>query len=563
MLSLLVNETQDRFPSFNLLLMQHIRVGDRPYIFAMHNDLDIEVAQLSELLTLDNDAMHELSRLRSELQGVYEEIADCSLREAVRYRVVQFLPRLPSSLRPLELAETRLPLVSLELASHSDLPNVLIEGLCSGIRHFYISFDSSKEQDRQDRLLAQMEGRLRALHLGKALHDLKQRHLHYLCHAISFTLVTSPVLMSCFGEVHKTITSCGYTLGCWMLDVRGLTHDKVAQCWSEMVQAKLRREVPRLGLWGYSKQLQDFVAPNHSISLCAIEHPAGQELNPKDLVLLQKKNVATVAYNVFGRRQQLLHDPDMQAQAEALGVSPSLLAMKCVEHQGLAMVIPPLDSSLAAVARPPNGSPLDAPSYVHRAFVQRWRQAPSAEMCADAVEKVLSKPKRLLPPSPEPVYSVRRNALLHPLWQQLRRDPDSKGHTFASLSRQMENCSPDVHRPMRSCVRPRTCDGSTGSCSPLSSGAASSSRSQDRSPKPERRGDGEGRRHTTRHKTVGHFAAGGKQRPSTSDTDQLPHVHQRGRKHSFEATGFLPPRALSQRGIRPRGEQLLRNRSHQ
>jgi len=408
LVSVLVNEGQDRFPFLNFVWFESVDVGGHTYIFALQTCLDHEPCQICELLGMDEIGLSELGRLRREMKDVLELVQDVGLEKLLQQRVSDFVKSLSPVLAPLEVQDTHCPLVSLQLDLGGDFFDTLTQALCNGIRHFHLIFEGS-DFPPGDESFTKLEGRLRSLKVGAALHDLKRHHLHYLRTSISFSLVTPPALVGSFIEMRKAVVSSGYRLDCWLLDVRNMACTKVVSYWDSLLQAKRRGEVPRLGLWGAGKHVQDVFAlcnASEKVSVCVLEHTAGQEFDARMSALLQEPNVSNMFFNPFGARQSLLKDPAVVHAAEALSVSPAVLAMKWTEAQGVGMVLSqlhPSSSSSGSISVSRHGrDPLTAVSSnehepqkqgcTQRTFVQQYRQAASALVCASALERALKPP---------------------------------------------------------------------------------------------------------------------------------------------------------------------------
>merc|ERR1712045_659218 len=78
------------------------------------------------------------------------------------------------------------------------------------------------------------------------------------------------------------------------------------------------------------------------ISTCAFDVATFLDLQGPRLQDIIQSGVGLTFLDVFGPNEALLTDPWVEKEAEALKVSPAILALKWAEHQGARSVMPHL-----------------------------------------------------------------------------------------------------------------------------------------------------------------------------------------------------------------------------
>jgi hypothetical protein len=403
--------------------MEYIKVEERSYIFAIQTNLEKHLHRLVELLSMCRTGQEELHRLRLLMQDTFEVLEGRNIRDVTTGKLDTFVKQMPLSLLPLEFKDTGEALISLQLSSKTDFFGEISSALCSGIRHFTVAFMLS-DLPSSDVSLALMEGRLRAMQIGNALHSLKKRFLHYLRSAIKFTLVLPALLIGCYAEIRHAIVSSGYIVEGWMLDVRGMQPGKLESSWKTMSQAKQQQDVEWIGLWGCGRQVSELIAKCSvvdRVSVCALDVTTFLDLEGKTLQSISSRGAELMLFNVYGPKQTFLTDQTVQSTAATLSVSPEMLALKWAEHQGARIVMPHVPDSHAEFLQAADASkgqqdgenakpqgdlssddedvgPTEVQServIMHRTFVTNYRNAPEAATCAHAMATALAGMGRL------------------------------------------------------------------------------------------------------------------------------------------------------------------------
>lgn len=426
--NLLVNEHKSGYPFFNLLVMEHITVAvdpprkancaprikaTRPYIFGVQTALDSNLLKLVETLALDQVGMLHLARLRSIFDSAVSSLGAQPLRTWSRGLIQGWAEGLPAFMvqpamsLPLPgnaKAACCLPKFGLEVTYETVLEEVP-KALEEGVRHFYLTY-SIEDRGQGDFKYATLQNRLLALRLEELFARLKRRFLHYVRDGVTFTLVTPPLFVGCFDEVWKCMSNNGYSMTCWMLDMRGLEtrhrEKRIRETLQRMAAAQRSGRIQALGVCGAGKEA--FLEVQRSatgpvISACVVEtypgKPDGDGSHARWLKQLRDQGITLIAANFFGPRECVLNCTAVTDAALRIQADPVALLAKWAEVQGFGVMLPKLrlwpstERSGEALGRAPEHVPEhmlatacafaeEPPAEVHRKFFRELQTVPSA-----------------------------------------------------------------------------------------------------------------------------------------------------------------------------------------
>lgn len=425
LVSLLLNESKDKYPFWNLLLMEHVVLEGRPLILGLQTSLKEESARLAEMLTMSAASLQELARLREivyKLEWTFgqenlEKLAKkCTFEWAAGFPKTMELPSLvlPHFRGAKQVKVTgqfSLPVAGLVLPHRTRFLEPVIEGLKEGLRHFILLITSKGLESVE---LAKLEGRLLALRLAETLNGLQQAHFHYLRGAISFSLVSCAECMVAIPEILKALSSHGYALATWMLDVRGLTVAKLAECWQQMAAKQLAGQVKAIGLFGGSvsasetwQRAQAVVTGEAAavpLALWAFESFPGKVLDRtielkqlSFLAKLRRSGACLLAHAPFGPKAVLLESPALQAEARRLGLDVAQLLVKWAQAQGIVAMIPKLRAERAEPLANDGGARAHSLEGCAQDSARRWvatyATGPGPQACARSIQRALALPR--------------------------------------------------------------------------------------------------------------------------------------------------------------------------
>eukprot|EP00928_Gymnodinium_smaydae_P076453 TRINITY_DN5948_c1_g1_i2.p1 TRINITY_DN5948_c1_g1~~TRINITY_DN5948_c1_g1_i2.p1 ORF type:complete len:1269 (+),score=243.96 TRINITY_DN5948_c1_g1_i2:949-4755(+) len=358
---LMVNETRLLRPFLNFFIIERVELQGRGCLVAVSNDLAQMGGAPAELLAGDHEGLRQLERLRDVLLAAKDSlrITGANLNSSLTRCLQEWGHDLPycMAMPHLEVPgmQSGLPIVGLEVNESTSL-DVICDALRTGVRHLHLSFQ--EVGDVRDRARNEMEGRLMALNLAQKIASLRSQHFHYLRGALTLTIRTPPQLYSAFAEVQKALTSDGYEVVLWLLDVRKAhnthehhDHDELSEALQALHAARQQGGVCAIGVVGRSPTaIFTALGSNaeralRSLSVCALELFPGRAFEYADVRALKKlreAGVALMAFSVLGPKRVLLSSEPLRQAAVRLGVDRTQMLIKWAESEGYAVILPGL-----------------------------------------------------------------------------------------------------------------------------------------------------------------------------------------------------------------------------
>jgi len=413
-INLLINESKSGFPFWNLLVMEHVLVEGRDYIFAVQTKIDIETERLAEILAMDRDGITELTRLRGLLRNKESILQRCSLKSLCNDTIRQWVSAFPHSL---ELPRIKLigephpvymPLAGLVLSPDQPMADLIWAGLEEGVRHFCLSLDSDKYLE--DECYVERVGRLMSLQIAEVLNNMRLKYLHYLQQGTIFTLITRPQYIQAFHGLSKALGSCGYHFRVWFLDVRAIHPEKnvskgmekwLTQSFHTMAAALKAGDVISLGLYGpmgsimQAMQVLRSTKLNIPISAMAVDDHPGKDHDHARIDRFRRAYAeeygcpALLTYNLHGPAEFLYKNETMQEAAGDLDTDVCTILLKWAEAQGYGALVSKVKDKGLDISD--KGRAL--PNY-HRSLTFSYNEAPSAKECAQSVNFALAQTRQ-------------------------------------------------------------------------------------------------------------------------------------------------------------------------
>jgi len=406
-INLLVNETKSGYPFWNLLVMEHVFINQKHYIFGVQTTLEIEAERLTEILTMDRDGISELSRLRhlfrarekgldkSGLKGVANDV----LRKwSVDFPAYLEFPRFKMAGNDTSDA-VYLPLAGLVLTPQQPLAELVHAGLEEGVRHFALALNS--DEYLEDTKYVEKVSHLLSLRIAELLNQMRMKYLHYMRKGMIFTLITRPQYIHAFKGISKAMAASGYTFRCWLLDVRGIKTDKpltngaaekLNQCWRIMSEAHKAGDVKTVGLYGpmgsITQAMQCLLRCNNlsPVSVLALDDYPSKEQDQSRLAKFQKLYVedygkpSLMTYGLYGPNNSLLQHKGIQEHAADLEVDVCTMLLKWAQTQGYGALVHKVKDTDLKVRNVDQVMP----TY-HRGLTRSFAEAASAKECSERV----------------------------------------------------------------------------------------------------------------------------------------------------------------------------------
>eukprot|EP00441_Pelagodinium_beii_P031800 CAMPEP_0197644268 /NCGR_PEP_ID=MMETSP1338-20131121/17298_1 /TAXON_ID=43686 ORGANISM="Pelagodinium beii, Strain RCC1491" /NCGR_SAMPLE_ID=MMETSP1338 /ASSEMBLY_ACC=CAM_ASM_000754 /LENGTH=1843 /DNA_ID=CAMNT_0043217639 /DNA_START=27 /DNA_END=5558 /DNA_ORIENTATION=+ len=382
--SLLINETRSGSPFWNLSCLQLVEVLGRTYIITMSRPVSQEKVRLAELLCLDPEGLDQLHRLKKLLLRYEGGAKFTSLSSVMEQLISAFMADFPATLKAPALSQgmastlpllNQLSLFGMEVGAGN--MKAMADALKSGLRHLHIALPSGPATKTAEE--GAFVRKILPLKLAEVMNSFNQQHLHYIREATVITVRSPPHLLPVLSEVRKTLLTHGYSVLCWLLDVRGCNAAETAQHWQALGQSRHPGEA--LGLYGGGPRMLNAaqgVRGGCPVSIYAAEMHPGRKSDEQEVRMMGKLRgvgIVPMACNIFGPRDAWIHSAEAKAAAARIGLEPKMLALKWAEHRGF----------LAIATQMLQGEPADNPVHMHRTFVRQYRAAPSAEACMAAL----------------------------------------------------------------------------------------------------------------------------------------------------------------------------------
>eukprot|EP00928_Gymnodinium_smaydae_P085962 TRINITY_DN6971_c0_g1_i2.p1 TRINITY_DN6971_c0_g1~~TRINITY_DN6971_c0_g1_i2.p1 ORF type:complete len:1461 (+),score=315.10 TRINITY_DN6971_c0_g1_i2:205-4587(+) len=393
LLSVLVNENRDGYPFWNALLCKHIDVGDQPYIFGVQTNIYRHRGLLCELLAGGPDAFQELGRLRAIMRSREAKLGTYSMATLIDESLQQWLTGVQAFMRPATIQVSSgalVPMLGLELARNekSAMEDKLLGAIDEGIRHFHLNLAQKRGSDTAD-----LEGRLFALRLVEALAIIKQRHLHYLRDSLVFSLRALPSQLAGVQEIIRFLTTAGFNVCLWLLDVNNATPDEIQQAWPSMDSAVRHGLVRALGVHGGGpSELAAANAGRDSVrpTVQALDMYVGAPFTCRQWVHISKicaqTGMVLMTTKPFGVKGALLSNSMVRNLAKEKNIDPAMFLLKWAEGVGYACITP----TLRTKSGPALMSVHDDPNIIHgthRAFVREYAAGPAAAVILQAIKR--------------------------------------------------------------------------------------------------------------------------------------------------------------------------------
>mmetsp|Transcript_77467 Transcript_77467/g.136637 ORF Transcript_77467/g.136637 Transcript_77467/m.136637 type:complete len:1523 (-) Transcript_77467:273-4841(-) len=405
--NLLVNESSNRRPFWNLLLMEHVEINGKPYILGIQTNLQ-SMEALNNILMETAESKEELLRLRSIFHSSESRLEQFTMNQFARRCLDEWVQTLPAqielpSLQVSPAFSSGLPVANLLLSSSQDLFQQISTALEEGIRHFYLSLSEISGRFL-DAAFSEADGRLLTLRLAEILHQLKSRGFHYIQHAVSINFITSPSNVQALPSLRKILDAHGYKTLIWLLEVKNANPAVMSSCWSQMSAAHAAGDVSALGILGGGLQTYEvwqkecnFGAP---LSLWAIESFPGKDLDAlaESQLSRLKGNLDRIGaslmyYNVLGSQNSILEKQEIQKAAASVELDPVMLVTKWAEALGCPVLLPKLRAEAMSVeARKGLAASLGRKSdsmnrpLFHRDWVQTYFTGKSPLSCLRALQ---------------------------------------------------------------------------------------------------------------------------------------------------------------------------------
>eukprot|EP00928_Gymnodinium_smaydae_P085688 TRINITY_DN6924_c4_g1_i1.p1 TRINITY_DN6924_c4_g1~~TRINITY_DN6924_c4_g1_i1.p1 ORF type:complete len:1706 (+),score=369.34 TRINITY_DN6924_c4_g1_i1:174-5120(+) len=397
LVNLLLNESRDGYPFWNCLVMKYFKIDGCDYIFGVQTNLYKYIEVLAELLGGGEQALLELGRLRTILRRRSAILGTItSLQQLIDDSMAEWLPEVPGYFK---IPQTQIkltkglyvPTVALEFDTETPVNDMLVNALEEGVRHFHVNFSS-----RVAHHTAIMQGRLFSLRIVESLALAKQKYLHYLRDAITFTMRSKPMQVEVCSEFMNYLNLNSFSVACWLLDINGASSNEIKSGWTTLMEAQHGEKVKSVGLYGGgAAELAAVRALNLKPAVQAVDFYPGAQPNRHMVDHLNnslKEGVSVMACQTYGPKHALLKNDVVQCVAKECKLEPSMILTKWAEGLGYCAVVPFLRAGNKA--KRSSGGVCGTDEGIHRDFARELTSARAANDIADVLKQCFNLPIR-------------------------------------------------------------------------------------------------------------------------------------------------------------------------